>query len=162
MVDIQNALKQLAVDRDTNLAQYQKQLINTYQSLYSKVEAENDFLKQKYANDSSSASLQNSKYVDQSRTTLRQINTALFWIYLVLALVFSGLLIRRPLSIWFKILLVGILIGFPFYIYLIEKYLYIAMMYIYSLLLSITYDSGYGNTLIEYSDRGFERLKHAL
>lgn len=155
---INNALVSLAADRDTNLATYQSQVLNTYQTLLDKLTVENNIIKKSYPGTSISG--QKSIYINQSSDTLSSINKWLFWIYILLAITLCVLIIMKPYSIPFKIFIVLVIILFPFYIHPVETYTYQISMYIYSILLSVVYNNGYGNTKLEYYGTGFENLKH--
>jgi len=156
MVD--NALKQLASNRDTSLQQYQDELLNTYQLLLDKVTTENEMIKKSYPN--MSVAGQKSIYLDQSSTTFILINQYLFWIYIAFAIILSIVIILKQFSILFKIGMIAIIITFPFYIYLFETGIYQLSMYIYSVLLSVIYNNGYGYKQLEYYDLGMEELKN--
>ena len=154
---INNALISLASDRDGNLEVYQNQVLNTYQTLLDKVTAENNMIQNSYPGMSIAG--QKSTYMNQSTNTLATINTWLFWIYIAVAIVLSVLIIMKPYSIPFKVGIVVFIVAFPFYIYPAEKLLYQLSMYIYSILLSVVYNNGYGNTIPEYYVTGMENLK---
>jgi hypothetical protein len=156
--DVQNALVALAAGRDTDLATYQNQLLNTYQSLLDKVTVENNMIEKSYPDTSISG--QKSIYINKSSDTLASINKWLFWIYIALAIVLCVLIVMKPYSIPFKIFIVALIISFPFYIHPAETLTYQISMYIYSILLSVVYNNGYGNTKLEYYGTGFENLKH--
>lgn len=145
---IENALIALAKDRDGNLGVYQNQLLTTYQNLLDKVTSENNMIKKSYPGLSIYG--QKSIYINQSTNTLTTINTWLFWIYILFAIILSIIFILKPYSIPFKIGIVIIICGFPFYIYPVETFVYKLMMYIYSILLSVVYNNGYANTIPEY------------
>ena len=154
---IQNALKALAADRDNNLGGYQNQVLDTYQVLLDKVTTENKMIENSYPG--LSVAGQKSAYVQDSMNTLSDINVWLFWIYIVIAAALSILIILKPYEIWVKVIAIAIAIGFPFYIYPAEKLTYNLSMYIYSVLLSVTYNNGFGNTTPEYYHTGMENLK---
>jgi hypothetical protein len=154
---VNNALKQLAADRDTNLGGYQTQVLNTYQTLLDKVTTENKMIEKSYPG--LSVAGQKSIYINQSTETLTGINTILYWLYIVVAVILSVMIIRKSFSIGYKIALVIVIIGFPFYIYWIEELTYKLSMYIYSVLLSIVYNNGFANTKLEYYHDGMEDLK---
>lgn len=151
------ALKQLAADRDTNLGGYQTQVLSTYQALLDKATTENEMIKKSYPG--LSVAGQKSVYVNQSTETLTTINTWLFWIYIVIGAILSIVVVIKPFSIPFKVAMVIIIIGFPFYIYPAEELIYAISMYIYSILLSVVYNNGFGNTKFEYYALGMEELK---
>jgi hypothetical protein len=60
----------------------------------------------------------------------------------------------KPDTIYMKVFLVAAILLYPFYIYPLEELSYIVSTYIWALLLSTTYDNGYGNTSIEYGLNG--------
>jgi hypothetical protein len=60
----------------------------------------------------------------------------------------------KPDSIFMKVLLTAAILLYPFYIYPLEGLFYIVSTYIWNLLLSNTYDNGYGKTNIEYGLNG--------
>lgn len=154
---VNNALKQLAADRDTNLGGYQTQVLNTYQVLLDKVTVENEMIKKSYPGLSIAG--QKSVYVNESTETLTTINTILFWVYIVIGAILCIAVVIKPFSIPFKIAMVIIIIGFPFYIYPVEELIYVISMYIYSILLSVVYNNGFGNIKMEYYALGMEELK---
>jgi hypothetical protein len=154
---INNALVALAANRDGNLGVYQNQVLNTYQSLLDKVTTENDMIQKSYPGISIAG--QKSIYINQSTSTLSTINRWLFWIYIVVAIALCVLVIMKPYSIPFKVGIVVFILAFPFYVYPAEKLLYEISMYIYSILLSVVYNNGYGNKIPEYYVSGMENLK---
>lgn len=145
---INNALVALAAERDSDLATYQSQVLNTYQSLLDKVTVENNMIKKSYPG--TSVSGQKIIYINKSSDTLASINKWLFWIYMLLAIALCVLIIMKPYSIPFKIFIVALIISFPFYIHPAETLTYQILKYIYSVFLSIVYNNGYGNTKLEY------------
>jgi hypothetical protein len=154
---ITNALKSLAIDRDASVEEYQKQVLNSYQVLLDKVTIENEMILKSYPG--LSVAGKKSVYVNESANTLSTINTWLFWIYIATAIILSVLIIMKPFSIWTKIIAVITVVAFPFYIYPAEVALYQLSMYIYSVLLSVVYNNGLGNTTPEYYATGMENLK---
>ena len=154
---VNKALKQLGANRDTNIEQYQEQVLDTYQILLDKVTMENEMIKKSYPGISVAG--RKSIYLDQSSTIFITINKWLFWIYIALAIILSMMIILKPFSIYFKISMIAVIIAFPFYIYPLETGLYQLSMYIYSVMLSVVYNNGYGYKQMEYYERGMEELK---
>ena len=140
-VMVKNALKQLGLNRDTSIEQYQEGVLDAYQSLLDKVTMENEMIKKSYPGISVAG--RKSIYLDQSSKIFITINKWLFWIYIVLAIILSIMIILKPFSIYFKISMIAVIVGFPFYIYPLETGLYELLIYIYSVLLSVTYNNGY-------------------
>ena len=140
-VMVNNALKQLGLNRDTSIEQYQEGVLDAYQSLLDKVTMENEMIKKSYPGISVAG--RKSIYLDQSSKIFITINKWLFWIYIGLAIILSIMIILKPFSIYFKISMIAVIVGFPFYIYPLETGLYELLIYIYSVLLSVTYNNGY-------------------
>jgi hypothetical protein len=139
--DIVNAIKQLGTNKDTNIEQYQQQVLYTYQVLLDKVTTENELIEKSYPGISVAG--RKSIYLDQSSTIFIMINKWLFWIYIAFAIILSIMIILKPFSIYFKISMIAVIIAFPFYIYPLETGLYQLLIYIYSVLLSVVYNNGY-------------------
>jgi hypothetical protein len=139
---------------------YQLQILNNYQQLHDAVEKENNTIYSTFYHDLTfnSANSRHSKYVYQSTTILNTVNTWSFWIYIALAIVLSVLIIRSEMGIYSKIGYVIATIGYPFYIYPLEEITYSLSMYIWNLLISVTYDNGYKNTSLEYAIASGEKL----
>jgi len=156
--DITNVLTNLAADRDTNLEQYQKQVLATYQALLDKVTTENTRIQKSYPG--MSVAGQKSIYINVSTSTLSNINNWLFWIYIAFAVILCMIVIMKPYSIQFKLFIVPVIAMFPLYIYPAEQLIYQFTMYIYNVLLSVVYNNGYGNTKLEYHNVGFDNIKH--
>jgi hypothetical protein len=138
---VKNAIKQLGANKDTNIEQYQEQVLDTYQVLLDKVTTENELIEKSYPGISVAG--RKSIYLDQSSTIFIMINKWLFWIYIALAIILSIMIILKPFSIYFKISMIAVIIAFPFYIYPLETGLYELLIYIYSVLLSVIYNNGY-------------------
>jgi hypothetical protein len=138
---VKNAIKQLGANKDTNIEQYQEQVLDTYQVLLDKVTTENELIEKSYPGISVSG--RKSIYLDQSSTIFKMINKWLFWIYIAFAIILSIMIILKPFSIYFKISMIAVIIAFPFYIYPLETGLYELLIYIYSVLLSVIYNNGY-------------------
>lgn len=139
---------------------YQLQILNNYQQLHDSVEKENNIIYSTYYHDLTfnSANSRHSKYVYESTTILNTINTWGFWIYIALAIILSILIIRTEMSIYSKIGLILATVGYPFYIYPLEGIVYKLTVYIWNLLISVTYDNGYKNTSLEYTIASGEKL----
>jgi hypothetical protein len=112
------------------------------------VTTENELIKKSYPGISVAG--RKSIYLDQSSTIFITINKWLFWIYIALAIILSIMIILKPVSIYFKISMIAVIIAFPFYIYPLETGLYQLSMYIYSVMLSVVYNNGYGYKQMEY------------
>lgn len=139
---------------------YQLQILNNYQQLHDAVEKENNTIYSTYYHDLTfnSANSRQSKYVYESTTILNTINKWGFWIYIALAIVLSVLIIRTEMGIYSKIALILAIITYPFYIYPLEEITYKLSVYIWNLLISVTYDNGYKNTSLEYGIASGEKL----
>jgi len=135
-----------------NDAGYQIQILNNYQQLIDTVKKENKTIKATYIDGIAvnSADSQQSRYVIQSSSILSNISKYGFWIYLILGLILSGIIITKPLSIYIRIVLVALVMLYPFYIYPLEELLYAMSRYIWSVITSVAYNTGYGNTSMEY------------
>ena len=139
---------------------YQLQILNNYQQLHDAVEKENNSIYSTYYHDLTfnSANSRQSKYVSQSTSILNTINAWGFWIYSVLAIVLSILIIRTEMGFYYKMILVLLTITYPFYIYPLEEITYKLSVYIWNLLISVTYDNGYKNTSLAYGIASGEKL----
>lgn len=152
--DIDNLLSQIQHNQPDGA--YQIQIQNNYQQLIDTVTKENNMIDSTYSNGwiLNSASGQQSRYVYQSSAILTGIYNYCFWIYLVIAIILCVVIIRKEFSIYAKIALCAGIILYPYYIYPLEEFCYMISVYIWSVLLSTTYDNGYGNTNIEYGLSG--------
>jgi len=139
---------------------YQLQILNNYQQLHDAVEKENNSIHSTYYHDLTfnSANSRHSKYVYQSTTILSTINKWGFWIYIALAVILSVMIVRTEMGMYSKIGLVVATVGYPFYIYPLEQLTYIVSMYIWNLLISVSYDNGYKNISLEYAIASGEKL----
>lgn len=135
---------------------YQSQIQNNYQQLIETVTKENNVIDSTYSQGwkLNSADGQQSRYIYQSSTILENIYNYGFWIYIAVAIILCIIIIRKEMSYYMKAVLCVIILLYPFYIYPLEKFLYIISIYIGNVLLSNTYDNGYGNTNIEYGLSG--------
>jgi len=139
---------------------YQLQILNNYQQLHDAVEKENNTIYSTYYQDLTfnSANSRHSKYVYQSTSILNTINTWGFWIYIALAVILCVMIVRKEMGIYSKIGLVLAVLLYPFYIYPLEEISYKLSVYIWNLLISVTYDNGYKNTSLEYGIASGEKL----
>jgi len=139
---------------------YQIQILNNYQQLHDAVKKENDSIYSTYYHDITfnSANSQQSKYVYQSSTILSTINKWGFWIYIVLAIILSIMIFRNEMDMLSKIGYILLVLLYPFYIYPLEELTYKVSVYIWNLLISVTYDNGYKNTSLEYAIASGEKL----
>jgi hypothetical protein len=144
------------IQNNQNDGGYQTQILNNYQQLMDTVSKENSIMNSTFKNKwtFNSAAGQQSKYIYQSSTILTKLYTYGFWIYLVLAVILCVIIWMKPDTIYMKVFLVAAILLYPFYIYPLEELSYIVSTYIWALLLSTTYDNGYGNTSIEYGLNG--------
>ena len=144
------------IQNNQNDGGYQTQILNNYQQLMDTVSKENSIMNSTFKNKwtFNSAAGQQSKYIYQSSTILTKLYTYGFWIYLVLAVILCVIIWMKPDTIFMKVFLVAAILLYPFYIYPLEELSYIVSTYIWALLLSTTYDNGYGNTSIEYGLNG--------
>jgi hypothetical protein len=144
------------IENNQNDGGYQTQILNNYQQLLDTVSKENNIINSTYNNEwtFNSAAGQQSKYIYQSSTILSKIYFYGFWIYLILGFILCIIIFMKPNAIYLKVLLIAVIILYPFIIYPLEEYIYIISTYIWDVLLSNTYDNGYGNTSIEYGLNG--------
>ena len=131
---------------------YQIQILNNYQQLIDSVKKENYTINATYIDGISvnSANSQQSKYVIQSSTILGNLNKYGFWIYLILGFLLSAIIIMKPMNMYYKFILVFFILTYPFYIYPLEEFTYRISKYLSDLTMSIAYNTGYGNTSLEY------------
>lgn len=136
---------------------YQMQIQNNYQQLIESVTKENNIMDSTYSQGwkLNSADGQQSRYVYQSSTILENIYNYGFWIYIAIAIILCIIIIiRKEINYYMKAVLCVVILLYPFYIYPLEKFCYIISVYILNVLLSNTYDNGYGNKNIEYGLSG--------
>jgi len=131
---------------------YQAQILNNYEHLTNTVIKENSAIYSTYyaTITENSADAQQSKYVHQSSSILGKLNKYGLWVYFILAIILCILIIRKPFNLYYKIFLVALILTYPYYIYPLEEFSYIASVYFWDVLLSVTYNTGYGNTSLEY------------
>ena len=131
---------------------YQIQLLNNYQQLSDAVQKQNNMIYSTYYDKITfnSADSQQSKYVFQSSLILKNLYTYGFWIYITLAILLCVLIWRNEMNVWYKVILVVAILLYPFYIYPLEELSYRISSYIWALLLSVSYDNGYGNMSMEH------------
>ena len=135
---------------------YQTQILNNYQQLIETVIKENNIIDSTYSQGwkLNSADGQQSRYIYQSSSILENIYNYGFWIYIAVAILLCIVIIRKEMTYYMKAVLCIVILLYPFYIYPLEKFVYIISVYILNVLLSNTYDNGYGNTNIEYGLSG--------
>ena len=135
---------------------YQTQILNNYQQLIETVIKENNIIDSTYSQGwkLNSADGQQSRYIYQSSSILENIYNYGFWIYIAVAILLCIVIIRKEMTYYMKAALCIVILLYPFYIYPLEKFVYIISVYILNVLLSNTYDNGYGNTNIEYGLSG--------
>ena len=135
---------------------YQTQILNNYQQLIETVTKENNIIDSTYSQGwkLNSADGQQSRYIYQSSSILENIYNYGFWIYIAVAILLCIVIIRKEMTYYMKAALCIVILLYPFYIYPLEKFVYIISVYILNVLLSNTYDNGYGNTNIEYGLSG--------
>lgn len=81
-------------------------------------------------------------YLNEQNTSLININKWLFWIFFVVAILFSIFcFLEKDWSITKKIIIVLVVLLYPFYIYYVEKYLLIAGTYVKDMFMGNTYAS---------------------
>jgi hypothetical protein len=131
---------------------YQLQLLNSFQHLSDTVKKQNDMIYSTYYNKIifNSADGQKGKYINQSSDILKNIFTYGFWVYMFFAIILCAVVFRKEMHIIFKILLIIAIITYPFYIYPLEELTYVISTYIWNLLISVAYNTGYGNLNLEY------------
>ena len=158
--NVNNVGKQVANITDPQLLAYQIQISNNYTTLYNKVQSENDRIQKTHdkIKNEHSADSQKSKYVELSEIILKKVYMYSFVIYMILSLVLCVLIYYKPFSFTIKIVLVIIILGFPFYIFFLENVIYKISMYLYNFALSTVYTNGYSNTNIEYSGQAMEEV----
>jgi hypothetical protein len=131
---------------------YQQQIMNNYKQLLETVKTQNKTINSTYNNTTTqqSANGQQTKYVFQSSAILNKLYNYTFWIYFVLAVILCFIVMRKSFHIIYKIILVFAILGYPFYIYALEKLSYVISVYVWDVLLSVVYDNGYNNVSLEY------------
>jgi hypothetical protein len=131
---------------------YQIQLLNNYQQLSDAVQKQNNMIYSTYYDKITfnSADSQQSKYVFQSSLILKNLYTYGFWIYITLAILLCALIWRNEMNVWYKVILVATILLYPYYIYPLEELSYRISSYLWALLLSVSYDNGYGNMSMEH------------
>jgi len=89
---------------------------------------------------------QRSNYQNQTVQWLLSIYTYLFWIYIAVGVVLSGcVFLYAPFHKYTKILLIFLILLFPFYILKVEQYIYSILRFIYSVLTTTIYTNVYLN-----------------
>jgi hypothetical protein len=131
---------------------YQTQILKNYQQLVDSLKKENSAVYSTYYDSitRNSADSQQSKYVFQSSSILNNLYNYGFWIYLLLAVILCVVILRKSFNMYYKFILVAAILTYPFYIYPLEELSYRVSVYIWNLIISVAYNSGYGNTSIEY------------
>ena len=132
-------------DRNKNVTNLQNQTLINYQVMLQTVRSENKRLinaNDKIINEHS-ADGQKSKYMKQSGDIIWTIYKYSFWVYMVCITILAVLIYLQPYSIYFKIVLILLMYGFPFYIYPTELYLYKLFEFLWSILLSQIYSNGF-------------------
>ena len=122
-----------------------EQIYNIYTSLYDTVKRQNDNLKVQIDNLVNNAvSSQSSIYINQSSQILQTVYNYVILVYFITAIALSVLIVRKPdHSIPIKILIIILLLTFPFYIYPLEKLTYIISEYFTALFFSLVYKNGF-------------------
>ena len=81
-------------------------------------------------------------YLNEQNDSLITINSWLFWIFFVVAIIFSIFcFLDKSWSITKKIIIILVVILYPFYIYYVEKYLLIAGTYVKDMFMGNVYAS---------------------
>jgi hypothetical protein len=122
-----------------------EQIQNMYTPLHYTVKKQNDSLKVQIDDLVNNAvSSQSSIYINQSSQILQSIYNYVILVYFIVAIVLSVLIVRKPEhSIQIKILIIILLLTFPFYIYPLEKLSLIISDYFTALFFSLVYKNGY-------------------
>ena len=131
---------------------YQIQLLNNFQQLSDAVKKQNDIIYSTYYDKIifNSADGQKSKYIHQSSIILKNIFDYGFWIYIFFAIILCVVVYRQELQMVYKVLLIIAILTYPFYIYPLEELSYVISTYIWNLLISVAYNTGYGNMNLEH------------
>lgn len=131
---------------------YQIQLLNNFQQLSDAVKKQNDIIYSTYYDKIifNSAEGQKSKYIHQSYTILKNIFDYGFWIYIFFAIILCVVVYRQELQMVYKVLLIIAILTYPFYIYPLEELSYVISTYIWNVLISVAYNTGYGNMNLEH------------
>jgi len=160
LANVQKAIIELATTTDSQVKTFQTQTLNNYRTLYDKVKAENDRIENTYnkIQNEHSADVQKSKYVNLSEAIIKNVYTYSFWIYMVLAIVLCVFVYNHDFSNIIKVVLFIVILGFPFYIYFLENLTYTVSIYLYNIIISISYNNGYSNTNIEYAGQATNEL----
>lgn len=89
---------------------------------------------------------QKSNYQSQTTHMMLSVYKYLFWIYISLSIILIGcIFMYTTASKYIKVLISILVIGFPFYIYKTEQYIYAGLSFIYSLFTSTIYSNIYLN-----------------
>jgi hypothetical protein len=93
--------------------------------------------------DKSSTDNTKSVYLTEQIGSLVYMNGWLFWIFVVLAILFSAFLLLNPKiknwSLKVKIAIISLVLFYPFYIYHVEKYAVISYVYIKDMIMGNPY-----------------------
>lgn len=102
---------------------------------------------QKNINDISPATkYQQSNYQMQTVNMMYNVYTILFWIYIAFALILSGCIYMYvDINKYIKVLIILLILAYPFYIYKLEQYIYALLAFIYSMFTSTIYSNVYLN-----------------
>lgn len=131
---------------------YQRQILNNYQQLVDILKKENSAIHSTYYDNvtRNSADGQQSKYVFQSSSILNTLYNYGFWVYMILAIILCVVIVRKTFKVYEKVLLVLAILTYPFYIYPLEELSYVVSVYLWDLVISVAYNTGHGNTSLEY------------
>ena len=121
----------------TNQVPRFNQLKKTYNQFTNILEGENNRYS---ANPNHIANqIKKQEYVNATTESIIYIYNILVVVYLVFAGILSLLLLTLSLPNWLIAVLILLAMTFPFYIYPLEQYIYMALDYIYCFILSIEY-----------------------
>ena len=139
------AFQNIIGERTQKITNFQSQVLDNYNLLLNTVKTENERILASYDKvfNERSADSQKAKYMNQSGDMIWKIYGYLFWVYYIFIIVLSILLYFQPFSIYLKIVIILLMFGFPFYIYVVEEWLYVMTDYLWHILLSQVYSNGF-------------------
>lgn len=120
----------------------QNNLITTYGVLIDKIKYENEMIYNSYL----SGINNKSENINKTSDILDNIFYYLVTIYYILAIGVCSFLLFDSYSISIKIILILLIIFFPYYIFVIQRVSFYIYNYIYTILLSQVYMNGYYNS----------------
>jgi hypothetical protein len=84
-----------------------------------------------------------SYYLNEQNYTINSINSFLFWIFMIVAILFVASVFMSPVmnsvSIYFKIIIGILVFAYPFYIHIVELFILQWSQYLYDMVLGNRY-----------------------